>query len=346
MPVVYSFQDSATLTVVAPDLIQAATMDDPIFKIFPIRERNASRLRWTIKDNYRGLMALRGLGGEPTRVNRVGLRIFEALPGAYGEFETIDEIEMTNRAAGFPADMDIPISVDDLVAEGQEQLTMRQVSRMKQISWLLAVNSTFAVPLPGGGIGHTESYVGQTVTVNPLWTDSLNSRPMKNLRDLQPTFGFGTSNKFDGMSGAWLNSMTLNYLLANTNPNDIGGKRVVNGATVNDLPTFNRILLEANLPQINIWDDGYIDDNGVFQLYIPTGKIVVVGKRPDGEVPGEFQMTRNANNPNMEPKPYSFVDDRTQGPTKTVPPRIDVHQGFNGGPVMERATQLITLTVA
>jgi hypothetical protein len=346
LPTSFTYQDAATLTSISPELIVAASMDDPIFKVFPIRERNTGKLRWTIKDSYRGLMALRGLGGEPTRVNKVGQRLFEALPGAYGEFETVDEVEMTNRASGFPANMDVPVDVSDLVAESQEQLTVRQVNRMKQIAWLLAVQSTFAVPLPGGGIGHTESYVGQTVIVAPLWSDTQNALPLKNLRDLQSNFGRGTSNNFGGTAEAWMNSRTANFLLANYNPQDLGRERTIAGATVNDLPGISRILVSQNAPQIMVWDDGYLDDTGVFNLYLPDGKVMVVGKRPNGETPGEFQMTRNANNPNFEAKPYAFVDDRTQGAMKTVPPRIDVHQGFNGGPVMERASQIVVLAVA
>src|SRR6478735_5152165 len=180
MAVTYSFQTNAALTQVSQNLIQAATLDDPIFKIFPIRSRNASRLRWTIKDNYKGLMKLRGLGGEPTSVQRVATNVYEDIPGVYGEFMTIDEIEMTNRAAGVPADFTVPIAVGDLVAESQEQLTLRQVQRMKQICWTLAITGTFSVALPQGGIGHTGSYTPQAANVSPLWSTTATATPLKN----------------------------------------------------------------------------------------------------------------------------------------------------------------------
>jgi hypothetical protein len=343
MAVNYSFQTNAALTQISQNLIQSATLDDPIFKIFPIRNRNASRLRWTVKDNYKGLMKLRGLGGEPTSVQRVATNVYEDIPGVYGEFMTIDEIEMTNRAAGVPADFSVPIAVDDLVSESQEQLTLRQVQRMKQICWTLAVTGTFSVALPTGGIGHTGSYTPQAVTVSPLWSTTATATPMKNLRDLQPTYGFGTSTMFNGMGQAWMNSATLNYALGNTNANDFGGRRSAGGGTLNGITGLNQVLLDQGTPQVNIWDDGYIDDTGTFQLYIPTGKVLVVGKRPDGETPGEFQMTRNIVSGSSAP--YSFVDDRTKGPIKAVPPRIDIHQGYSGGPVIERATQLVVMTV-
>lgn len=344
MAVTYTFQTNETMTKLSQDLIQSATLDDPIFRIFPIRARNASRLRWTVKDNYKGLMKLRGLGGEPTPIQRVGTNIYEDIPGVYGEFATVDEIEMTNRAQGAPANVGIPVAVNDLVAESQEQLTLRQTQRMKQICWALAITGTFSVALPTGGIGHTGTYTPQTVTVSPLWSTTATAAPLKNLRDLQPTFGFGSSTMFNGMAEAWMNSATLNYALSNTNASDFGGKKTAGGGTFNGLSGLNQVLLDQGTPRINIWDDGYIDDAGVFQLYIPTGKVMVVGKRPSGETPGEFQMTRNA--VSQAPAPYSHIDDRANpGPRQDVPPRIDVHQGFNGGPVIERPTQIIIMTV-
>lgn len=345
MSVSYSFQTNSVLTEVSQTLVQSATLDDPIFKIFPIRQRNASRLRWSIKDNYKGLMKLRGLGGEPTSIQRVATNVYEDIPGVYGEFATIDEIEMTNRAAGFPTGTAIPVSVNDLISESQEQLTLRQVQRMKQICWTLAITGSFTVALPTGGTGHSGSYSAQTVTVSPLWSTTATATPLKNFRDLQPTYGFGTSNQFGSMATAWMNSATLNYGLSNTNAADFGGRRVNVGGTLNGIADFNKVLLDQQTPQINVWDDGYIDDTGTFQLYIPTGKILVVGKRPDGETPGEFQMTRNAVSGSSAP--YSHVDDRANpGPRQGIPPRIDVHQGFNGGPVLERASQLVVMTVA
>src|SRR3954464_11537997 len=144
MAVTYSYQTNAVMTQLSQNLIQSATLDDPIFKIFPIRNRNASRLRWSIMDNYKGLMKLRGLGGEPTPVQKVATNVYEDIPGVYGEYETIDEVEMTNRAANFPADINRPVAVDDLINESQQQLTVRQVARMKQICWTLAITGTFS----------------------------------------------------------------------------------------------------------------------------------------------------------------------------------------------------------
>jgi hypothetical protein len=346
MPVTYTYQETSVLTRIANDLILRPTMDDPVFKILPIRPRNSMNLRWIIRDNYIGLMKLRGLGGEPTRVNKVGQKVFETTAGVFGEFETVDEKEMTTRAAGFPADLSVPIDVKDLVAEAQEQLTARQISRMKQIAWNLLINGTISIALSEGGIGYSESYTQQAVTVSPLWSSTTTATPLVNLQDLQPTYGRGTSNMFNGMAEMWMNSKTANYLIRNRNSADLGGSRTRYGATFNDIRTINEILVDQNVPVINIWDDGYLDDSGTFQLYLPDGKVLVVGKRPDGELPGEFQITRNANNPDMGARAYAEVLNYTDGPAKRIPPTIQIHQGFNGGAVVERAKQLVIMTVA
>jgi hypothetical protein len=344
MAVTYTFQTPAVLQPLSQNLIQSATLDDPIFKIFPIRRRDTMRVRWSIKDNYKGTMKLRGLGGEPTRVQKVSTNIYEDVPGVYGEFETIDETEMADRARGFPSTMNVPVDVGDLVTESQEHLTIRQVSQMKKICWLLAISGTFSEALPGGGVGHTGAYNQQTVTVSPLWSTTATATPLKNFRDLQPSFGFGSSTMFNGMAEAWMNSATLNYALGNTNAADFGGRRSAGGGTLSGLSDLNRVLLDQGTPTINVWDDGYYDESNTFQLYIPTGKVLVVGKRPNGETPGEFQMTRNM--VSNSPAPYSHVDDRANaGPMQAIPPRIDVHQGFSGGPVVERPTQLAVMTV-
>jgi hypothetical protein len=345
MSVTYVYQSSATIEKIAPELIVTAAMDDPVFDILPIHPINSSRLRWTIKDNYRGLMGLRGLGGSPVRATIVGTNIYETSPAAFGEFMDIDEIEMTNRAAGVPANMEVPINVADLVSERQEQLTIRQVQRMKHLAYTLLLTGTVTVNLPDGAPGWNNAYTPQTLTVSPLWSSTTTAHPLADLRSLQPTYGFGTSGKFGNMAKMYMNTATANYLLANSLATDLGGKRLDFGQTVNFLPEVNRYLLTADLPQIVIHDDGYVDDAGTFHLWIPTGKVIVVGARPADEQPGNFQITRNINNPDKGARPYAFIKDYTSGAIKTVPPRIEVHQGFNGGPVVQRASQIVIMTV-
>lgn len=341
----YTFQNSATLTKISQNYIDNQTLSDPIFTdVFPMAMHNTWKLRWWIKDNEVGLMKLRGIGGEPTRVQRVNSNVFESEPGAYGEFETFGEQELTTTS--MPMDINTPVSIDGLITDAQLRLTVRQIRRMRVIAWNLALNHTFSVPLPSGGIGHSETFSGNSVTVSPLWSSTTTATPLLNLRTLQEVYGRGTSNDFSWGAKIYGNSKTLNYALANSNAADFGGKRIEGGSTLNSLPDLNNMYRMQNAPQLIAYDDGYYDDSSTFQLFLPDGKLLVVAQRPSGEKPGEFMMTRNENNPNDEPGQYAIVMDYRSGPAKQIPPHIDVHQGFNGGPVIWRPGQLLTMTVA
>lgn len=334
----YTYPKTSTLIKVAQNLIPSMTMDDPIFKLFPIKNQNASRIRWEIKDNFGGLMKLRGLGGEPTGMSRVGSNVYEALPGYYGQFGSLDEEELTTRAQNLE-NMEVNIPVTDMISELQEQLMILQINRARQLTWALAIAGTFSIPLPNGGIGHSGSYTVQSANLS-TWDDFANATPMADLLGLQVAYGRGTSTSFMAGSEVWMNSKTANDAMNNRNANDLGGRLVAGGETINDLAGVNRILLARNSPTINVYDDGYINDSGVFTLFIPDDVIMVVGKRPSGDTPGNFIMTKHAINGGGIGA-YTDVIDMTSGPMRKIPPKIEVHGGFHGGPVMVRPSQLI-----
>ena len=52
-------------------------MDDPILqKHFPIVNVDSHILSWEQRDNYKGLQQVRGLDGQPKRINNVGAKRF------------------------------------------------------------------------------------------------------------------------------------------------------------------------------------------------------------------------------------------------------------------------------
>lgn len=355
MPVSYVYQDSIVTERIAPELIQNLSAADPIFNYFPIEDINASKVRWTVDDNYRGLMNLRGYDGAPTRVLRPSKNMYEAEPGVYGEQYELSEQELTTRAAGFPATLNVPMNISDMVSEGQMVLATRQVQRRRQITWTLAVTHNLLVPLPQGGIGHQESFAGQTLTVGTLWSNLQNATPLHDLRQLQFLYGWGTSNDFCSPAEAWMNSQTAQYILDNRNANDLGGIRAEYGQTVfNSIEGTNSILLSQGAPKIKIFNDSYQMDtptggtykNNQYQLYLPTGVVWIVAQRPGNEKPGVFLNTRHVVNGGGT-QPYAFVVDQTKAtPHPMVPPKVIVHQGFNGGPAQRRPSQTVTMIVA
>lgn len=333
----YGYPTSVELTAIGQDFLSAMTQDDPIFQYFPITSVDSHLLEWEQRDNYKGLQLVRGLNGEPGRVAAIGGKRYIMEPGVYGEFLPINEDELTKRRRWGSFGDVMPIG--DLVAEKQEQLVVREIARIRQILWALATAGTFSVTGPQGAVLHTDSYTTQTVNAS-AWATAASATPLVDFR-LVALKGRGTSARFGRQAVAYMNQVTANYMLANANAADIGGRLVMAGGTFNSVADFNRIYTENDLPQVQVFDDGYYDDSGTFQLFIPDNVVVIFGARPGGQPIGEYRRTRNANNPDGAPGPYDIVYESPK-PPKT----IEVHRGQNGGPVLWYPSAIVIMDVS
>lgn len=333
----FTYPKNSELSEIAQDLVAVLTRDDPIFDILPIRSVDASLVEWEQGDNYVGLQQIRGLEGEPLRVKRVGLKRFAQQPGVFGEFLRIGETELTTRRAAGTYNQ--PISLDDLVMRLQEQLLTREINLIKKIGWNLVALGQFSVIGPGGVVMLTGEYEPQTYDALVDWGTPGSATPLQDFRNIA-LLGRGTSSKFGAGATAYMNQETFNKLISNTNAADLYGRRTSGLANVLSLNDTNALLMGEGLPKIEIYDDGYLDDAGDFQLYIPADSVVVVGQRPGGAMPGEYQMVRNASNRNMEPGPYDAIVDSLDTGTP-IPRTIDVHRGHNGAPALQYPSQIV-----
>jgi len=295
---------------------------------------------WEQEDNYKGLQQVRGLGGNPPRVTPSGLSRFTMTPGAYGEYEPIDEIAMTVRRQY--GSFSTPVKLDDLVMRIQKKLLVRRLDRIENIIWTLFTSGTFAVAGPSGAILHTDVYTPQTFTATTTWGTPATSTPLQDLRSIQ-LLSRGHGLDFGSRAKLYMNRATFNGMLNNTNSADLGGRRGAGLASINGPEALNQLLAMDDLPTIVIYDQGYLaDPSGTFTLHIPNNKAVIVGRRTDASPVGEYKMVRNINNPEFAPGPYTRVIDRGE----TVIPRlIEVHDGHSGGPALMFPSAIVTLTV-
>lgn len=334
----YIFPTSAQLRTIEqlklPNLLEAR----PVFDEFPIVPVDDSVLMWEQEDNYTGLQQLRGINGAPPRINRIGAKRYVARPGVYGEFSLIDEDEITRRRAF--GRLDQRIDLRDLTVKEQDRLIGRRLDRIELIIWTLLATGTFSVPTATNAIAHTDSYTTQTYTAGVTWATAATATPMANFRAVK-LLARGYSVRFDAAARAYMNSSTANAFYGNLNPNDLFGRRDPGGSTLSR-DAARGVLASDNLPQIIEYDQGYLDDTGTFQLFIPNNKVIVVGARMTGAAVGEFQMTRNANNPGAAAGPYQKVIDRGDD---HVPRTVEVHDGFNGGPVLFFPSAIVVMTV-
>lgn len=334
----FVYPSDVQLTQIAQTLLPRLQENRAGFNIFPMVDVDAHLLEWEQMDNYIGLQQIRGLNGDPIRVKPVGLKRFLMEPGTYGEYGLIDERELTTRRP--MGQFSGRINITDLVLMRQNQLLLRRLDRIEHIIWTLLITGTFAVA-DGAITMHTDSYTFQTFTASVAWGTPATSTPLADLRTTQLK-SRGYSVDFGGRSTLYMNRTTFNQLLSNTNAADLGGRKAAFGESINGPAGVNRVLGQDDLPNIQIYDQGYLDSSGVFQLFIPNNKALLVGARIGDQRVGEYRMTRNASNDNMAPGAYMRTIDRGQ---ERIPRSIEVHDGHNGGPVIYFPSAIVVMTV-
>lgn len=340
----YTYPSAAELRLVEPEKIAALTQDDPIFRVLPITTADEDLLIWEQTDNYVGLQQIRGLNGQPGRVQMVGAKQYMMRPGVYGEFIGIDELTLTRRRqyGTFGA----PISIDDLVMAAQDQLLQRRIDRIKYIGWTLVTTGTFSVPNPLGGMPmHTDSFPLQTYDAAVSWANPATATPLADLRAMK-LLARGRSVDFGPRATLWVNQVTCNALLSNTNAADLGGKRTSGLANIMSLAEVNALLTGEGLPNIAVYDDGYLDDSDTFVPWIGDLQGILTGVRTTGAAIGEYRMTRNATNADLGPGPYTAVIDSAVVNGGRPPRTIEVHDGHNGGPVLFHPSAIVRATLS
>lgn len=334
----YVYPTSAELIQVAQDKMPRLVQDRPIFDIFPMRSVNEHLLIWEQLDNYRGLQQVRGYNGQPPRVNPVGIKQYTMTPGVYGENLPIPEQELSTRRA--TGTFGTPIDMTDLVLEKQDQLLLRRLDRIELIGWTLLTTGTFSVPGPAGTILHTDTFPVQTYSAGVPWGTFATATPLADFSQVQLQ-SRGKSVDFGAAATAFMNRYTFNNLRSNANALDLYGRRTAGLGTFNNIGAINQLLIGDDLPQIKVYDQGYLrESDGTFIPFIPNNVCVVVGKRPAGQVVGEYRMTRNVNNPDLAPGPYMRVIDTGE---LLVPRNIEVHDGHNGGPILYFPSAIVVM---
>ena len=351
MPFVYP--TSFSFTEIQPDLLARGREGRLGLDIIPPVNDDAAKVRWVQKDNYFGLQNLRGLDGNPTRVQRIGQKVYEYEPGVFGEFIDITETELTIRSQNLNV-ATTPIPINDLVLDADQQLIGREFDRMESSVWTLLTTGSINILLDGPDgtqVGYTDSYTFQLFTAPVRWSVLATATPINNFQSVQQLGeAAGHSVDFGAGATAYMNNKTANLLLNNTNASDFGGRRTQYGATINNLPALASYWQAQNLPKIVTYDKGYIPrQGGKFKKYIPDNVVVVVGVRPGGVNVGNYKLTRNASN-GFRPGSYRYVVDRANGggeasAEKRTPANIEIHRGHNGGPVIYYPSAIIVMSV-
>lgn len=351
------YPTAAAINEIAPDLNARDMASRVGLQIFPVVQKPTFNVRWFQGDNPYGLMQYRGLDGSPPKVQRLGMSEFIYTPGVYGEFTSITEQEILTRAS--PGNLMLPIGISDLTVRDMSLLTTRMNDRMEANVWTLLTTGSITLPAPGpaGANVYVDSYTLQTYTASVPWATTATATPIVNIQAAQQlSVGHGAS--FGAEATLYMNQVTANALINNSNAADFGGRRNMYGATLNNIEAFSTYFQNQGLPSIRVYDTGYQNQpvagpetspSTQFTKFIPNNIAVLVGKRPGGQPIGEFQQTIQAMQPGsgVGPGRYQFIKDFSRGINCAVeiPPRVEVHMGFNGGPALQYPSNIVIMTV-
>ncbi len=323
------------------DFIADQNMNGPEFQFFPMVNKDVFTLQWFQRDNYRGLQNVRGLEGEVPLISRLSDTEFQMDPGVFSEKVPVSEKEILKRKQ--VTSIGTVIDLEEYIMELNEQLRIREITRIRYIIWTLVGTGTISVSDVKGIVQYKAGFDLQTYDAS-TWSTHSSATPLVDLQGAQ-LLADGHSVSFGPDATCYCNLKTWNDLVNNTNASDLGGKRIGGGSTVNGEVDVNFVLRAYNLPKFVIYNEGYFDDSKTFHKFIPDGKVILVGNRPNGEPLGQYRMVRSASTPGFAPGPYTYVYDSAEHGQPT-PRRLEVEKGHNGGPVIFYPSAIVIIDVS
>lgn len=312
--------------------------------LFPIESINASTLTWTQDDVTAGLMQGRGLNGEFQPIPKFGSTRFAMTPGYYGEFDGLDEKDLTDLAT--PNTLGAAVSIKDLQTKCHGRLITRQVNRMTWIVCQLLSTGTYYVTGANGTIVDRSSAAFRQYSPSVPWSTRATATPIADLQVVQD-YDLGQSVKFDASAIMIMTRSKYNDIYNNSNALDFGRFKKMGGASPMGIGDVNAILADNDLPQIRIVNDSYWDlVNGVPTAlrFWPSNKVAIVGSRNGKAQVGNFTYTRNINLSDNGSGVIVKTVDTGADPSAKPPRQVQIFRGFNGGPSVKYPGATIILT--
>lgn len=317
-------------------------------EILPFKSIENTVITINRPDIIRGLAQWRGLGGEAPRISsefdRFG-KFCQFWPGYWGEQESITEAELAQTAEPGTCPGE-PLNAKNEIARIQNRLTVRNLYRMEKLIWDAVRTGRYVATNQIGQIIFQQFFNIRQVRATIPFTNLVSSAPLSFFRSLPEIFR-DTSAMFGGPNVRYyMNRTTLNRMLENRNPNDLGRGNLSSCCNTVTLEWINAQMVAQGLGQIVVYDNRWIDDNGGIHLFIPDGAVIVKGVRPDATVAGHYYLTKVLNDclemkGDMKGMWYFFWDSCGQKITR----EITVGAGHNGGPIIEYPEMIISAQV-
>jgi len=306
----------------------------------PIRPVYSGEIEFDVIEAVQGMTAAHNLGADPKLVKTAGMKTKKIGTGHWKETKRIDEKELLYaRTAGTYNERAGRL----LVVEGALKLDDRLETRIEWLTWQ---------PIVGGQITINENNVKYTVVYDipdkhkPVIADAAKkwSNPDADIvGDITSWMllyrGTGAKAK-----KAYFNLKVAGYIAAN---NGIKGL-LKNTSYAEFLSAVNVTgALKLLFPEIEFvtYDEGYVDEKGVFNPFISDDRFIMVGEGQPGEDMMDFGTTISLHNGGLDqpqPDKFSIVEDKSE---QEKNPYIDVTVGIYGLPRLYHPNWIVTAKV-
>lgn len=341
MGLTFTYPTNAALDTV----IQEYVVDTSNFlglQILPIEESWAQKVQWDEMDNERGMTAPHVMGADPRIDLRPGSKLREYEPIPFKETDLVKENELLRaRQLGT---LNGVVNLNQLIA--QIAKARMDKTRIRQ-EWMVWQALKGSLTINENGVYVNETFPVQHYTPLVPWSDLENAAPLKDCNAMALMFrGTGATARGAKMR---MNQTTVNYLLENKNENDLKGFQNSNFVHLAfSVEEINKIFAARGLPEIEVFDEGYYDKDGIYRTFIADGDVMLEGKRPGGQKTGATIITPSLHRTkNGMPAPGYFelleVNGMPSNGATTVSmaelgagknPKIELTGGVYGGPAL------------
>jgi hypothetical protein len=348
-----TFPTNAELDMVVQDYV-AQTENFIGASILPETTAMTQKVRWDERDRDRGMTNAHVMGTDPKVDIRFGSVTHEYTPIPFKETDLLkeDEILRSRELGTLAQTLDLSREIARISKNRLDKTRVR-------MEWMRWETLKGHVVINENGVHVDETFPVQTPSPLHDWDDLANATPLKDFNAWKLLFR-GTGASARG-AVAYMNQQTANWLLENTNANDLRGFRNSNFV---DLPysveEINKIFTARGLPTISVYDEGYIDENNDFVNFLDDAEVVLVGKRPAGQTVGDWCSTPSLHrNVNGQAAPGYFSIVEVNGDPSDVVgavsmnqlgqsknPKIEITGGIYGGTRLIYPKSVLSITVA
>ncbi len=292
MPIVVQdclYRNSYEFIQIARELLQTTPPDMEGLKLMLDDNRPHDEYRLVQPRPFYGRVGWRGMNGNVQHSRSPFSyegNVCVIRPGYWSEYQQVDEAQIRTVAQ-----RGTHSSRFDLMEYERELLfdiSMKIHARKESMVWDALVNGYVNERNDQGLVVWDQRYKIIRARFRISACDRNNSTPLADLATIRTCLIGVSGAMFDATAKMYANSQTWECLLRNTNPLDIGRMSLSACCDAVGMQRLAQFFIARNLPQPVAYDGFWIDEQGRTQYYIPTGKIVMIGRRPDGQRVGAF----------------------------------------------------------